>query len=254
MERLAGKLKRVPLGLTAMRIAYITDDPEGGKMVISGNKRLRVLKRAYGDDAELPDEYFQDVTAMSEAERHEFIVSANVSDGEWDLDMLLQQYGYSELTDLMGKESLDALLSMGDEESDGDGGGDGEDEPQETIYTKKVDGLIYEPTGECPQLGQLVDVEKTNGLLEKIDASDVPNDVKQFLKEAAHRHSVFNYSLIAEYYAHAPADVQRLMEDSALVIIDFDKAIEQGLVRYSKKLEDLRGGIQDADTVECQNA
>ena len=94
LERLAGKLKRVPLGLTAMRIAYITDDPDGGKMVISGNKRLRVLKRAYGDDAELPDEYFQDVTAMSEAERHEFIVSANVSDGEWDLDMLLQQYAF----------------------------------------------------------------------------------------------------------------------------------------------------------------
>jgi len=93
LDRLAGKLKRVPLGLTAMRIAYVTDDPEGGKMVISGNKRLRVLKRAYGEDAELPDEYFQDVTAMSEAERHEFIVSANVSDGEWNPDMLMEQYG-----------------------------------------------------------------------------------------------------------------------------------------------------------------
>lgn len=58
LDRLAGKLKRVPLGLTAMRIAYVTDDPAGGKMVISGNKRLRVLKKAYGDDAELPDEWF----------------------------------------------------------------------------------------------------------------------------------------------------------------------------------------------------
>ena len=47
IDRLAGKLKRVPLGLTAMRIAYITDDPEGGKMVISGNKRLRMADRSY---------------------------------------------------------------------------------------------------------------------------------------------------------------------------------------------------------------
>lgn len=85
IKRLAGKLKRVPLGLTAMRIAYVTDDPGGGKMVISGNKRLRVLKSMYGEDEELPDEYFQDVTAMSEAERHEFIVTANVSDGQWDV-------------------------------------------------------------------------------------------------------------------------------------------------------------------------
>lgn len=97
LRRLAGKLKRVPLGLTAMRIAYVTDDPGGGKMVISGNKRLRVLKQAYGDDAELPDEYFQDVTAMSEAERHEFIVTANVSDGEWDLEKLVQMYSKDEI-------------------------------------------------------------------------------------------------------------------------------------------------------------
>lgn len=109
LERLAGKLKRVPLGLTAMRIAYITDDPEGGKMVISGNKRLRVLKRAYGDDADLPDEYFQDVTAMSEAERHEFIVTANISDGEWDLDKLMEQYELDELKELMDVDSLTDL-------------------------------------------------------------------------------------------------------------------------------------------------
>lgn len=57
LQRLADKLKRVPLGLTAMRIAYVVDE-NGKKMVISGNKRLRVLKKAYGEDAELPDNYF----------------------------------------------------------------------------------------------------------------------------------------------------------------------------------------------------
>lgn len=110
LERLAGKLKRVPLGLTAMRIAYVTDDPGGGKMVISGNKRLRVLKRAFGEDAELPDDYFQDVTAMSEAERHEFIVTANVSDGEWDLDKLMEQYDKLELSDLMSDAELQTIM------------------------------------------------------------------------------------------------------------------------------------------------
>ena len=116
LSRLAGKLKRVPLGLTAMRIAYVTDDPGGGKMVISGNKRLRVLKRAYGEDAELPDEYFQDVTAMSEAERHEFIIDANVSDGEWDLDKLLAQYTKQEMEDW----GLEQLTRYFEQEADGD--------------------------------------------------------------------------------------------------------------------------------------
>lgn len=110
LERLAGKLKRVPLGLTAMRIAYVTDKEAGKKMVISGNKRLRVLKKAYGEDAELPDEWFQDVTAMSEAERHEFIVTANVSDGDWDIDKLLAQYDTSLLNAFMGSEEVDRLF------------------------------------------------------------------------------------------------------------------------------------------------
>ena len=110
LQRLADKLKRVPLGLTAMRIAYVTDKIPDKKMVISGNKRLRVLKKAYGEDAELPDEWFQDVTAMSEAERHEFIVTANVSDGEWDIDKLLKQYDTSLLNAFMGSEEVDKLL------------------------------------------------------------------------------------------------------------------------------------------------
>ena len=99
IRRRAGKLKRVPLGLTAMRIAYVTDDPGGGCMVISGNKRLRVLKEAYGEDGEVPAEWFADVTAMSEAERHEFRLNANVSDGHFNLDKLLAQYGREEITD-----------------------------------------------------------------------------------------------------------------------------------------------------------
>ena len=115
IRRLAGKLKRVPLGLTAMRIAYVTDRTDAGlagkRVVISGNKRLRCLKAAFGEDGECPAEWFADVTAMSEAERHEFIVSANVSDGSWDLDKLLAQYDRAELEELMGGEAVEELLA-----------------------------------------------------------------------------------------------------------------------------------------------
>jgi hypothetical protein len=107
INRLAGKLKRVPLGLTAMRIAYVTDAMPGKFMVISGNKRLRVLKQAYGEDGEVPAEWFQDVTAMSEAERHEFRLNANISDGHFNLEKLLDQYGRDELS----AAGLDDLLS-----------------------------------------------------------------------------------------------------------------------------------------------
>ena len=58
-----------------------------------------------------------------------------------------------------------------------------------------------------------------------------------FLKEAAHRHSIFNYTKIADYYAHASKEMQTLMEKSALVIIDFDKAIEYGFVHLQEEIK-----------------
>lgn len=54
---------------------------------------------------------------------------------------------------------------------------------------------------------------------------------------AASRHVVFRYDRIAEYYCHAPKEVQELMEESALVIIDFDDAIEGGYVRARMEME-----------------
>lgn len=113
IQRLVKKLQNVPDGLKAMRIAYVTDEVEGKKMVISGNKRLRILKKLYGEDADVPDDYFQDVTSMSKDERHNFIISANISDGTWDVDLLLQQYELDELKELMNPNML--LDIIGDE-------------------------------------------------------------------------------------------------------------------------------------------
>ena len=100
VDKLVGKLTRVPDGLKAIRIAYVTDMVAGKKIVLSGNTRLRALKKMYGEDGECPDEWFQNITYMTPAQRHEFIVSSNVNDGEWDLDKLLKQYDVGYLNDL----------------------------------------------------------------------------------------------------------------------------------------------------------
>ena len=64
-------------------------------------------------------------------------------------------------------------------------------------------------------------------------------DVHDFLMWASERHSIFNFSNIAEYYAHSDADMQSLMERSALVIIDFDKAVEEGFVTLTDQVRDI---------------
>lgn len=107
VERLAGKLKRVPEGLKAMRIAYVVKD--GVRVVIAGNTRLKALRKLYGEDGECPDEWFQDVSYMDEEQRRQFIVSSNVNEGEWDLDKLLAQYDVSYLNDL-GMEDVTSML------------------------------------------------------------------------------------------------------------------------------------------------
>lgn len=111
-------------------------------------------------------------------------------------------------------------------------------EPPDPGYTHKIKSPIYTPKGDEPELAELCDEAKTAELEEAIEAADVPDEIKRFLRLAAQRHNVFDYEQVAEYYAHAPAEVQDLMEQSALVIIDFDKAIELGFVKLTSTLAD----------------
>lgn len=104
-------------------------------------------------------------------------------------------------------------------------------------YTNKVETPIYEPKNKKPHILELVDVEKTKRLIREIEMSNLDDFEKRFLIEAAHRHSVFNYSKIADYYAHASTEMQDLMEKSALVIIDYDKSIEYGFTHLQEEIK-----------------
>jgi hypothetical protein len=103
-------------------------------------------------------------------------------------------------------------------------------------YTHKVDAPVYEPKGEKPPVVQLFDSTRADELLQKIQDSKVPDEVKRFLKTAAARHIIFDYGKIAEFYCHADKETQTLMEDSALVIIDFNKAMQLGYVKLKAEI------------------
>jgi ParB-like chromosome segregation protein Spo0J len=111
-----------------------------------------------------------------------------------------------------------------------------DDSETENIYTAKVESPIYEIKGECPETEDLYDRTRTDALMKRIEAADISEDIRQFLLSAAMRHTVFNYEQIAEYYAHASEEVQTMMEDSALIIIDFERAIELGFAKLTGDL------------------
>lgn len=105
-------------------------------------------------------------------------------------------------------------------------------------YTKKITAPIYEPKNIKPSLIELFDKTTTIKLMKKIDESNVSYDEKLFLLEAAKRHTIFNYEKIADYYAHASEEMKELMQESALVIIDFDRAIELEFVNLTKEIKE----------------
>ncbi len=193
-----------------------------------GNKRFRALVR--NGVLVVPADYVRRLSDYTPEEVREFILQDNLQRVDWDVDKLLAQYSADELKALGGgfDELIAEFAAKGAE--------------SEFEYSSKIEAPQYNITGDNPELDDLYDTEKADALAKEIDEADVPKKVKAFLKVAAMRHVVFNFRNIAEYYAHADAKVQRLMEKSALVIIDFEDAIRNGFVVVSERMAALRGG------------
>jgi hypothetical protein len=107
----------------------------------------------------------------------------------------------------------------------------------EKKYTSKIQAPEYTPKNIKPHILEIYDKSKTTRLIREIDNSSLPIEEKTFLIDAARRHTIFNYEKIADYYAHSSKEMQYFMEKSALVIIDFEKAIQHGYVRLCDEIK-----------------
>lgn len=209
--------------------------PDGSLMLIDGHLRAETVA-----DAKVPV-LILDVT---EAEADKILatldpLAAMAESDAAKLDELLRNVdtGSEALQQLMAATASQAGLydTLGDDLT----GEETEAEESENPYTDKVTVPPYEITGPKPSLSQVYDDAKCQKLLRDIDAADLPEDEKKFLRSAAYRHVVFNFQEIANYYAHSEADVQQLFEDSALVIVDFDKAIQNGWTALGESLDSI---------------
>lgn len=221
---------------------------KGTGIVIAGNGRLMAARAlgwthiacAFVDD--------DDITAVRYA-----IADNRTSElSEWDNDVLSMILGTI-------KASFGSLEGTGFDDGDVDallaevgGGSDdklADDKTQgDDRYTGKIKVPIYEPKNVKPSLDELVDTSKTDILVKTIEVADLPADIKNFLAIAASRHTVFNFRKIADYYAHSSDDIKSLFEQSALVIVDYDKAIEYGFIKLSHRLAELAGQEVEHDS------
>lgn len=121
-----------------------------------------------------------------------------------------------------------------------------EKELKDNNYTAKTNIPQYECHGPKPNIYTLINQDKYYQLLRNIKDSSLDESEKQFLELCATRHLQFNYQQIAEYYAHASKEMQELMEESALVIIDFGDAIANGYTLLMNRF----GEIEEKDLIE----
>lgn len=213
-KKLVKSLKEFPEMLKLRPIVVDKDN-----VILGGNMRFKAatelgIKKVYVIQAdELTDE-----------QKREFIIKDNSSYGAWDFDLLANEWDLDNLTDW----GIDVPKSITDATD---------------VYSNKIKAPLYEPKNIKPNIGDLVNGDKYNELVKKIEESNVPRETKLFLISAATRHLVFDYGKIADYYSHASKEEQELFEESALIIIDFDKAIRGGYVElqsaiYEKYVED----------------
>ena len=211
----------------------------GDNSIIAGHGRL-LAARKLGMD-EVPTIVLDH---LSKAQQRALVIADNqlALNAGWDMKMLKAEIEDLDLEnfnlEILGFDEsfLDELLETAPSGNT--------DNP----YTDKVKIPTYEPQGEKPSVEELYDDKKAVELIAAIQSSNLSEKEKHFLMSAASRHIVFDYAKIANFYAHSSADCQELMENSALVIIDFDKAIQNGFAKLTDEISNMfPSGEDDED-------
>lgn len=205
---------------------YGNNDPiaiDENNTIIEGHGRYLALKKlGYTEVPVIKLEH------LTEEQKREYILVHNklTMNTDFDLETLKSELDFINFD--MTEFDFDIFENIPDEFA------------EENPYTTKITTPTYEPTKEqAPEITELYNMDKAKRLIEKIERSDLKPEIKEFLKIASYRHVVFDYRNIAEFYSHADKDTQELFEDNLLVIIDYNKAIENGVINITADIAEL---------------
>lgn len=207
--------------------------------VIAGNHQLQAAQRLGWTHVAVVWTDDDDLTAKAYALADNRVSDLGIYNDELLVAMLQEVAADQSLFEASGYDPSD-LQELLDNASDAANVVESDESEHVNPYTQRMKVPQYEIVGEEPAVEELYDDEKAARLRRQIEATDLPDDVRNFLLLAANRHVVFNYRKVAEYYAHQQPDIQRLMEASALIIIDYDDAIAHGFVRFQAAIQRLR--------------
>lgn len=183
-------------------------------VILGGNMRFKACKEAGWKTVPV-------IVAdnLSEEQEREFLIKDNVSGGEWDFEMLRNEWDDEKL-DLWG-------LDM----------------PKESQLNEEdlfdIEIPFYTPSEIKPEIKEIANTEKTKELIKKIETLEIDENLKDILKIRASFFTDFNFQKIADFYYKETQDVKEIFKDLGLVILAPKEAVEKGFINLQKDFFDL---------------
>lgn len=232
-----GQIKGVPANPRQIKddkykalVKSIKDDPEmlalrellvfeheGAFVLIGGNMRYRALKELKYKEA--PCKIIPADTSVEKLKA--YLIKDNNGFGEWDWDMLANDWDSEELRDW----GVDVPATKAEKMT-------------EILSGLEYKPLFYEPTHILNlKLRDCVDLDKFNAKIEALNEYNLSDEEKEVLRLFAYRFIKIDFESVANFYSfNASEEMQKAMERLRLVLVDEENVggmIEDDLLRIA---------------------
>lgn len=183
------------------------------QIILGGNMRYEACKAAG-----LKEVFIIEAKNLTREQEQEFIIKDNVSGGEWDWDLLANEWDSEQLNEW----GLDVPSIK--------------DLKEEDLFNIEIP--FYTPSAIKPEINELANTDKTKKLISRIQELDIEEDLKEILRIRASFFTDFNFQKIADYYSSQDESIKDVFKDLGLVILAPKEAVERGFVElYESALE-----------------
>jgi len=207
-KKLVQSIKDFPEMLNIRPIVVNSD-----MVILGGNMRYKACKEAGLKEIPII------ITDLSEDKQREFLIKDNTSGGEWDWEVLANEWDSEQLEEW----GLDMPITKDLNEQD--------------LFDIEIP--FYTPSAIVPDVNELANLDKTKNLIDKINSLEVDNELKEVLKVRASFFTDFNFQKIADYYSSQEEKIQEVFKDLGLVILAPKEALERGFVELSDSIFEL---------------
>jgi hypothetical protein len=207
--KLVKSVKDFPEMLTIRPIVVNSD-----MIILGGNMRYKACKEA--GLKEIPVIIAEGLT---EQQQKEFLIKDNVAGGEWDWDMLANEWDDEKLVEW----GLDLPL--------------GKEVNEQDLFDIEIP--FYTPSEIKPNINELANLDKTKNLIDKINLLKVSDELKEILIIRASFFTDFNFQKIADYFYKEKEEVQDIFKDLGMIILAPKEALKRGFIDLQENAFEL---------------